>query len=36
MPQMSKIIHSRNEWREKAVQRANEIREYRQSIPKTR
>ena len=31
MPQMSKIIQSRDEWKGKAVLRANEIREYRKS-----
>jgi len=31
MPQMSKIIRSRDEWKDKAVLRANEIREYRKS-----
>jgi len=31
MPQISKIIHSRNDWKSKAVRRANEIREYRKS-----
>ena len=29
MLQMSKIIHSRDEWKRKAVQRANTIRENR-------
>ena len=31
MPQLSKLIHSRNDWRTKAVQRANEIRGYRKT-----
>lgn len=31
MPQISKIIHSRNDWKSKAVRRANEIRDYRKS-----
>ena len=31
MLQKSKIIASRNDWKRKAVQRANEIREYRKS-----
>ena len=31
MLQMSKLIRSRNNWREKAVQRANELREFRKS-----
>jgi hypothetical protein len=31
MLQSSKIYQSRNNWREKAVERANEIREYRKA-----
>ena len=31
MLQSSKIYQSRNEWRKKAVERANEIREYRKT-----
>lgn len=31
MPQMSKILHSRNEWKEKAIQRANELREQKKT-----
>lgn len=31
MPQLSKIIRSRDDWREKAVQRADEIREHRKT-----
>jgi septal ring factor EnvC (AmiA/AmiB activator) len=31
MPQMSKILQSRDEWRSKAIQRANEIREHRKN-----
>jgi uncharacterized coiled-coil DUF342 family protein len=31
MLQPSKIIRSRNEWKDKAVQRANQIREYKKS-----
>ena len=31
MPQMSKILQSRDEWRSKAIQRANEIREHRKT-----
>jgi uncharacterized protein YlxW (UPF0749 family) len=29
--QQSKILRSRDEWREKAIERADEIREYRKS-----
>jgi hypothetical protein len=29
--QQSKILHSRNEWREKAIKRADALREYRKS-----
>jgi hypothetical protein len=32
MPQLSKLIRSRDDWKTKAVQRANEIREYRKTI----
>jgi hypothetical protein len=32
MPQLSKLIRSRNDWKTKAVQRANEIREHRKTI----
>ena len=31
MLQHSKILRSRDEWREKAIERADEIREYRKS-----
>ena len=31
MLQQSKILRSRDEWREKAIERADEIREYRKS-----
>lgn len=31
MLQMSKLINSRNEWRQKAVQRAEEVRELRKA-----
>ena len=31
MPQMSKILQSRDEWRSKAIQRADEIREHRKN-----
>jgi len=31
MPQASKILQSRDEWRSKAVRRADEIREHRKS-----
>lgn len=31
MPQISKVIQSRDEWKEKAVQRANELREFRKT-----
>ena len=31
MLQPSKILRSRDEWREKAIERADEIREYRKS-----
>lgn len=31
MLQMSKIIHSRNDWKEKAIQRGNELREHRKA-----
>ena len=31
MPQMSKILQSRDEWKSKAIQRANEIREHRKN-----
>jgi len=31
MPQMSKIRQSRDEWKRKAIQRANEIREFRKT-----
>lgn len=31
MLQMSKIIHSRDEWKQKAVGRATEIREFRKT-----
>jgi uncharacterized protein YlxW (UPF0749 family) len=30
--QQSKILRSRDEWREKAIERADEIREYRKSV----
>jgi uncharacterized FlaG/YvyC family protein len=36
MPQQSKLLQSRDEWREKAVQRANEIRERRKSEKRNR
>ena len=36
MPQQSKLIRSRDEWRTKAVQRANEIREYRKTHRRNR
>jgi uncharacterized coiled-coil DUF342 family protein len=32
MPQLSKLIRSRDDWKTKAVQRANEIRENRKTI----
>ena len=32
MPQLSKLIRSRDDWKTKAVQRANEIREQRKTI----
>jgi uncharacterized coiled-coil DUF342 family protein len=32
MPQLSKLIRSRDDWKTKAVQRANEIREHRKTI----
>ena len=32
MLQFSKILESRDEWKTKAVQRANKIREYRKTI----
>ena len=32
MLQSSKIYKSRNEWRKKAVERADEIREYRKTV----
>lgn len=35
MPQLSKIIRSRNEWRKKSVQRAMEIREYRKTVKRS-
>jgi hypothetical protein len=35
MPQLSKIIRSRNEWRKKSVQRATEIREYRKTVKRS-
>ena len=31
MPQLSKLIRSRDDWRSKAVQRADEIREHRKT-----
>ena len=31
MPQMSKILQSRDEWKSKAIQRAYEIREHRKT-----
>lgn len=31
MPQMSKILKSRDEWKNKAVERATEIREFRKT-----
>ncbi len=31
MPQISKILQSRDEWKSKAIQRANEIREHRKN-----
>ena len=31
MPQMSKILHSRDEWKKKATERADEIREFRKT-----
>lgn len=36
MPQMSKLIGSRNDWREKAVQRAEENRELRKVLAKNK
>ena len=32
MPQLSKLIRSRDDWKTKAVQRATEIREHRKTI----
>jgi hypothetical protein len=32
MPQQSKLIRSRDEWKKKSVQRATEIREYRKTV----
>jgi hypothetical protein len=32
MPQLSKLIRSRDDWKTKAVQRANEILEHRKTI----
>ena len=32
MPKLSKLIRSRDDWKTKAVQRANEIREHRKTI----
>ena len=32
MPQLSKLIRSRDDWKTNAVQRANEIREHRKTI----
>jgi hypothetical protein len=32
MPQLSKLIRSRDDWKTKAVRRANEIREHRKTI----
>ena len=32
MPQLSKLIRSRDDWKTKAVQRAKEIREHRKTI----
>jgi hypothetical protein len=32
MPQLSKLIRSRDDWKTTAVQRANEIREHRKTI----
>jgi predicted nucleic acid-binding Zn-ribbon protein len=32
MPQLSKLIRSRDDWKTKAVQRADEIREHRKTI----
>ena len=31
MPQTSKLYQARNDWREKAIERADEIREYRKT-----
>ena len=36
MPQLSKLIRSRDDWRTKAVQRANELREYRKTHKRNR
>lgn len=36
MPQLSKLIRSRNDWRTKAVQRANELREHRKTHKRNR
>ena len=36
MPQQSKLLQSRDEWKAKAVQRANEIRERRKSEKRNR
>jgi hypothetical protein len=32
MPQLSKLIRSRDDWKTKAVRRANEIRDHRKTI----
>ncbi len=31
MPQLSKLMHSRDDWKNKAVRRANEIREHKKT-----
>jgi hypothetical protein len=36
MPQLSKLIRSRDDWRTKAVQRANELREHRKTHKRNR
>jgi len=36
MPQLSKLIRSRDDWRTKAVQRADEIREHRKTHKRNR
>jgi hypothetical protein len=36
MPQLSKVIRSRNDWRSKAILRANQIREHRKTHKQNR